>query len=71
MKPRLRADEDGVMLVSEVSEIAETEILSSCLELPMIRNSVLAGLRESRLADIQHETAENVSCREETASVKR
>ena len=62
-KPRLRAD--GVGLVAVDGRISSVGLLSldSWYGLPKIRNSVLVGLSDRRLADIQMETSEIADCR--------
>ena len=55
MKPRLRTEAEGRMVVPEVTDKEGLLILDSCLGRPMTRNSVLEGLSVSKLADIHSE----------------
>lgn len=54
--PRLRAEWIGLMIVE--GSISKDGLLSleSCVGLPKIRNSVLVGFKDRRLADIQADT---------------
>ncbi len=70
MKPRFRADGEGQMMFSGVSERDGDVSFCSCCGLPMTRNSVLLGLSESRFAAIQVETVEKEFCRDVIASGK-
>ena len=54
--PRLRAELTGVMVVFESKASVGLLSLDSCWEVPMIKNYVLFGLSESKLADIHNET---------------
>jgi hypothetical protein len=67
MKPRLRAEEEGRMEVPGLGERDGLEILASCSGRPMMRNSVLDGLRVRRLASIHSEMDLRVSWRREIA----
>lgn len=62
-KPRLRADGMGDMTVDGFISRVGLLSLDSWCELPKIRNSVLVGLSDRRLADIQVETWEMDDCR--------
>lgn len=53
MNPRLRADDDGLILVSDVSVSAVLGSLDVCCGVPRSRNSVFDGFRASRFDDIQ------------------
>jgi hypothetical protein len=55
MKPRFLAYGEGRMIVAGVGDRERLQILASCLDRPMRRNSVLEGLRVRRFADIQSE----------------
>jgi len=67
MKPRLRAEEEGSMEVPGLGEKEGLEILASCSGRPMMRNSVLDGLRVRRLESIHSEMDLRISCRREIA----
>lgn len=59
----MRADGTGVMTVDEFITSVGLLSLDNWCELPKIRNSVLVGLSDRRLADIQVETWEIDDCR--------
>jgi hypothetical protein len=62
-KPRLRADGMGFMTADGCISRVGLLCLDNWCELPKIRNSVLVGLSDRRLADIQMETWEIDNCR--------
>ena len=49
MKPRLRAEETGLRMVSGEMVSVGFEILDSCTEIPISKNSVFDGFREKSL----------------------
>ena len=59
----MRADGVGFMTVDELICSVGLLSLDSWYGLPKIRNSVLVGLSDRRLADIQMETSEIADCR--------
>ena len=67
IKPRLRAEAQGTMGGAEGRVIVGLAILLSCCRKPISMNSVLDGLRVSRLDVIQEEIVEMVDCNTETA----
>ena len=71
MKPRLRAEEQGVMDCSGEIESEGLEILDSCWGSPISKNSVLVGFRVRRLAAIQEEMSEMIPSRLEIQIVVR
>ena len=60
--PRFLAVFVGCMDVCELIVRVGLSSLESCVELPKTRNSVLDGLSDRRLADIQDETWEIADC---------
>ena len=54
--PKFRAEVTGVMLVSEFRTSVGLLSLDSCCGVPITKNSVLLGLRDSKLDDIQDDT---------------
>ena len=70
MKPRLRAEETGLRMVSEERVRVGFEILESCTGRPISKNSVFDGLRERKFDDIQDEILVMVSCRHWILCVK-
>ena len=67
MKPRLRAEEEGRMEVPGLGERDGLDILASCSGRPILRNSVLEGLRVRRLESIHSEMDWRMFCRREIA----
>ena len=59
----MRADGVGLMTVDGIISSVGLLSLDSWYGLPKIRNSVLVGLSDRRLADIQMETLEIADCR--------